>query len=298
MINVFNIEKFATHDGPGIRTTVFLNGCPLHCPWCANPESWSIQATFMYDERKCVKCQKCVSICPKQAISFKEKIFYDQEKCIQCGQCAKVCLNDAIKFAGQQMTIEEIVSEVMKDKDYFDESQGGVTISGGEPFLQFDKFLKLTKELKKKGLHIAVETTGNYSQESLIKALPYIDLFLFDIKHLDKNKLLNITGGNFDIIMNNLQYLADHCPERVIIRVPVIPYFNFEKDILQKIIALASELGISEVDLLPYHTLGKNKWDQMFKNYALKDYKMLDEQDLKDYIDYGNSQGVKVKIGG
>ena len=186
----------------------------------------------MYDERKCVKCQECVSACPKQAISFKEKNFYNQEKCIRCGQCAKVCLNDAIKFAGQQMTIEEIVSEVMKDKDYFDESQGGVTISGGEPFLQFDGFLKLIKELKKKDLHIAVETTGYCNQENLIKALPYIDLFLFDIKHLDKDKLLNITGGNFDIIMNNLQYLSDNCPEKIIIRVPVIPHFNFEKDIL------------------------------------------------------------------
>lgn len=298
MINVFNIEKFATHDGPGIRTTVFLKGCPLHCPWCANPESWTLQPTFMYDERKCAKCQRCVAICPNQAISFDGKLHHDAKKCVHCGMCQKKCLNNAINFAGKKMQVEEIVKEVLKDKDYFDESHGGVTISGGEPFLQFEDFLELIKELKKHELHVAVETTGNYRNDLLVKAMPYIDLFLMDIKHVDKEKLFEITGGNLDIIMNNIQYLAKNCPEKIIIRTPVIPHFNFDDNILKEIIDTVSRLGINEVDLLPYHTLGKNKWNQIQKEYSLENEKMLDKEDLKEYINYGSIKNIKVKIGG
>ncbi len=125
MINVFNIEKFATHDGPGIRTTIFLKGCYLHCPWCANPESWDIQPTFLYDERKCIYCYQCMNTCPQQAISFQPRMIHDYSKCIRCRKCEDICLNGAIQIAGHTMTIDEIVDEVMKDKDYYDESMGG-----------------------------------------------------------------------------------------------------------------------------------------------------------------------------
>lgn len=296
MINVFNIEKFATHDGPDIRTTIFLKGCPLHCPWCANPESWSIQPVLMYDARKCQHCLRCVNNCPMHALSLENGFSYLKDKCIHCHQCEQTCLSEAISFAGKEMEIEEIVKEVLKDKDYFENSQGGVTISGGEPFLQFENFLKLIKQLKKEGLHVAVETTGNYVQDYLKKALPYIDLFLFDIKHINEKKLKEITGGNLKVIMNNFKYLLSKAPEKVVMRVPVIPGFN--DDVIYDIIDLASFLNVQEINLLPYHSLGKNKWEQLQKEYFNNDLKMMNKEELEKYQHYVENQPIKLKIGG
>lgn len=295
MINVFNIEKFATHDGPGIRTTIFLKGCSLHCPWCANPESWSIQPTFMYDQRKCVGCLKCVQVCTKKALSFHDGVFYRKEKCMKCRKCEMVCLNDAISFAGREISIEDIIKEVLKDRDYFNNSQGGVTISGGEPFFQYEKLIKLLKKLKEENLHIALETTGNYSLDKLKGALPYIDLFLFDIKHLNKDKLEEVVGGDYFKIINNFEYLAKNYPTKLVMRVPVIPSFN--QDIIFEIIDYALENQVLEVDLLPYHTLGKNKWNQMFKEYQIKE-KMIEKKELYPYVQYGKEKNILVKIGG
>ncbi len=298
MIKVFNIEKFATHDGPGIRTAIFLKGCSLHCPWCANPESWSLKPTMMYDKRKCVKCKKCFLICPNKAINFDNEFIYDASQCIHCEKCVQSCFHQAIKFAGKDMLIDDIVAEVLKDRDYYDNSGGGVTISGGEPFFQFQSILKLVKKLKKNNISTAVETTGNYKLDYLKETLPYIDLFLFDIKHIDHQKLSDITGGNSDLIFSNLEYLAHNCPDKVIVRVPVIPYFNYSKETLESIIDYASQLGIKEVNLLPYHSLGKNKWEQMHKDYQFKELKMMEKNVLEEYINYGIKHDIYVKIGG
>ncbi|WP_288522639.1 glycyl-radical enzyme activating protein [uncultured Holdemanella sp.] len=294
MIRVSNIEKFATHDGPGIRTTVFLKGCPLHCPWCANPETWNMEPVLMHDERKCVECKTCMHVCSQHAISFPFK--WDMEKCIYCKKCEDACLQDAISFAGKDMEIDDVLKEILKDKDYFDQSNGGVTISGGEPFMQFDAFLELIKQCKEKGLHVAVETTGNYSLDKLKQALPYIDLFLMDLKHLDAQKLKDVTGGNLNLILNNFTYLAKNCPKKVIVRMPVIQRFN--DDICEDVIKFCANLKLSEVNLLPFHTMGKSKWNQLNKEFVYDQDKMMDRNDLTPYIDIGKQLGVYVKIGG
>ena len=294
MIRVSNIEKFATHDGPGIRTTVFLKGCPLHCPWCANPETWSMEPVLMHDERKCIACKTCMHVCRQQAISFPFQ--WDMTKCMYCKKCEEYCLQDAISFAGKDMEIEDVVYEVLKDKDYYEQSNGGVTISGGEPFMQFDAFLELIKQCKANGLHVAVETTGNYSLDALKEALPYVDLFLMDLKHLDAQKLKEVTGGNLDLILNNFTYLAKNCSEKVIVRMPVIPRFN--DDICEDVIKFCASLKLSEVNLLSFHTMGKNKWNQLNKEFLYDQDKMMNRNDLTPYIDIGKQLGVYVKIGG
>lgn len=294
MIRISNIEKFATHDGSGIRTTVFLKGCPLHCPWCANPETWSMEPVLMHDERKCIACKTCMHVCRQQAISFPFQ--WDMTKCMYCKKCEEYCLQDAISFAGKDMEIEDVVYEVLKDKDYYEQSNGGVTISGGEPFMQFDAFLELIKQCKANGLHVAVETTGNYSLDALKEALPYVDLFLMDLKHLDAQKLKEVTGGNLDLILNNFTYLAKNCSEKVIVRMPVIPRFN--DDICEDVIKFCASLKLSEVNLLSFHTMGKNKWNQLNKEFLYDQDKMMNRNDLTPYIDIGKQLGVYVKIGG
>lgn len=294
MIRISNIEKFATHDGPGIRTTVFLKGCFLHCPWCANPETWKSEPVLMHDAKKCVECKTCMHVCERGAISFPFQ--WDMDKCIYCKKCENYCLQDAISFAGKDMEINEVIKEVLKDKDYFDQSNGGITISGGEPFMQLDAFLELIKQCKNNRLHVAVETTGNYCLDTLKEALPYIDLFLMDLKHLDAQKLKDITGGNLDLILNNFKYLAQHCPNKVIVRMPVIPRFN--DDICEDVIRFCANLKLSEVNFLPFHTMGKSKWNQLNKEFMYDKDKMMDRNDLTPYIDVGKQLGVYVKIGG
>lgn len=298
MINVTNIERFATHDGPGIRTVVFLKGCPLFCPWCANPETQSIKPVLMHDTRKCGLCHMCEKVCPSKAISFKNGTFtFNESKCIRCFKCEKECLNDAIEFHGKAMELNEIMEVVMKDKAYYDNSNGGITISGGEPFVQFNGLMQILKEAKFKGLHTAIETTGNYALEKLKESLPYIDLFLYDFKHLNDETLNEVAGGNGSIIKANLEYLLKHAPEKVIVRMPMIPSFNFEyNNIIQSLDYLKS-LGALEVNLLPYHSLGKVKYEKMGRTYELP-VKMMENKELDEYQNYALSIGLKSKIGG
>lgn len=299
MLRIMEIERFALHDGPGIRTVVFLQGCPLHCPWCANPESQSIKKQLMYIESKCVKCKTCLVNCPKKSIDFiDDRMVFNRKTCGECELCGEVCPNHAIHFAGINKSIDEIIFEVMKDKEYYDDSNGGLTISGGEPFLHYEEYLKLLKEGKKQGLNIAVETTGNADIEKISEAEPYIDLFLFDIKHINNKKLNEVTGGNLDKILKNLEYISSINPDKIIIRVPIIPTFNYDDKTINEIIDLACKYKIKEVHLLPFHNLGKNKYDQIDRKYEFANMKMLDKNELKKYLDIGNRKGVKIKIGG
>lgn len=293
MINVFNIERFATHDGEGIRTVIFLKGCPLHCPWCANPESWGIEPVLSYDKKKCAGCRKCAQLCKSGAISFQNNQFtYNKELNDLCEESVDYCPTGALEIIGKPMTNQEIIDIVMQDIDYYQNSQGGVTISGGEPLFQFEAALSLIKDLKAQNLNIAIETTGQYELEKLIQVEPYIDTFLFDIKHLESAQLKKI-GGSLDTIMNNFYYLTEKCPAKVVMRVPVIPGFNYTDEYLKTVLTLAKEQQVREIDLLPYHTLGKNKWDRIMKKYY-SDMKMLNKAELEPYKQLGQKMGLKV----
>lgn len=294
-----NIERFAIHDGDGIRTTVFLLGCPLHCPWCCNPESQLPHPQLLWNEKKCLHCGTCVTICPNGAVGFESGIpVFDRKKCKECHTCEKNCPGDAIHFSGKWMSSDEIMQIILKDKDYYDNSHGGVTFSGGEAFLQFKGLMALLQSSRDQHLNTAVETAGNIPTEQILAAEPYVDTFLFDMKHIDPEKFHRVTGGNLDLICANLQKLASVRADKIRLRVPVIPEFNFDSDTILGIMKFAEKNGIRRVDLLPYHSLGKNKYAQLSRNYPMGETAMLKKEDLQLYMKAGKSLNLDVTIGG
>lgn len=300
MIRVTNIERFATHDGPGIRTTVFLKGCPLYCPWCANPETQTSYPELLYNESKCIVCRSCEKSCGTKAITFDDNgtFHYNRNLCTDCLACEKNCMQDAIEFYGKDMELDIIMEEVMKDKDYYDNSDGGgITVSGGEPFVQLEGLIAILRASKERGLNTAVETTGNYSLKALQAAEPYIDHFLYDFKHLDDEVLKRITGGNGKQIKENLIYLVKMCPDKLTVRMPIIPGFNFDSALIKKTLGYLQQLGVKNVNLLPYHTLGKAKYEKLGRVYQMTD-KMLHEEDLEEYHQYALKIGLESRIGG
>lgn len=296
-LSVIEIERFAVHDGPGIRTTVFLQGCPLHCWWCSNPESQACKAQLLYDKRKCIGCGRCYNSCNYGAIEMIDKrpVFY-REKCVGCRACEKACLTGAINFSSKEMTPQEVVDIVIRDKHYYEITGGGLTVSGGEAFVQFDGFLRLIKLAKDKGLHVAVETCGQYKLSLMQQALPYIDLFLFDLKHIDRNKLYTYTGGNLDTILENISYIAANAPEKLQLRVPIIPDFNNDYDTMRVLFDKIIEIGLNEVQLLPYHILGIGKYSQLDKEYEMDCRKSLLKEELNEFVEMGKSKGIIVRV--
>lgn len=280
-LSIIEIERFAIKDGTGIRTVVFMQGCPLYCPWCANPETQIIGKKLMYNPIKCIGCLCCMKACDEKSISFfNGQLTIDRRTCTLCGKCEEVCVQEAIKLIGEEKTVKEILEVVLKDEAYYKESGGGVTISGGEPFVQFEGLMALLKESKEVGLHTAIETTGQTSLDKIMMAEPFIDEILFDLKHSDYGILQEVIGGNLKLILKNLKYLLQRAKEKVIIRIPIIPGFNTERIYVEEMSNLLEELQVKEVHLLPFHNLGKGKYVQLGKQYTMKKQETLVKKDL------------------
>ena len=215
---VFDIQKFSIHDGPGIRTNVFLKGCPLSCLWCHNPESARFQPELFYRDDKCVGCGACVGACPADchAVTAEGHLF-DRAACVACGACAEVCPTGALEMCGREMTVDEVMAEVLRDRPFYETSGGGMTVSGGEPFARFPFLLELLKAAKEAGLDTAVETSGFTAPAQIAEAAPYIDTFLYDYKETDPEKHRAFTGVDNAPILENLA-LLDTLGARVILR--------------------------------------------------------------------------------
>ena len=280
---IFNIQKFSIHDGPGIRTTIFLKGCPLRCKWCANPESQSANVQILWDQKKCVHCLQCVKSCMHQAISCREgEIHIDEALCQGCLNCVSTCLQSALSNEGETKEIEEIVRIALQDKDFYEESGGGITISGGEGMSQPDFLKELVKELKKHNLHLAIETTGYIPKETFHELAPLFDLLLFDVKHYDTNRHFEGTVVHNEQIINNLKW-AFHQGLEILPRIPVIPSFNDSIQDAAGLASLLTEIGLKKVQLLPFHQFGERKYEMMHKEYAYKNVKALQKEDLTEY---------------
>lgn len=296
-LNVFNIEKFAIHDGSGIRTAVFFQGCPMRCPWCANPESQSVGTHIMHTARFCVGCGRCAKACPQKAVTISSgKAEIDRKICDSCGKCAEVCLNNAIKISGKKMSCNEIFDVVVRDKDYYSESGGGVTLSGGEALMNIDPILPLLEIFRKYKISVAVETCGCVLAENIERAIEYIDEFLFDLKSLDAAKLKKVTGGDLKTILDSFNAVCEKCPEKVTVRVPVIPEFNYDE--ITDIIEFAARNGIKRLHLLPYHTLGITKYEQLGIEYPYPVTAALEPVAVEQFKEYGEKIGLSIKIGG
>lgn len=261
--NIFNIQRFSINDGPGIRTTVFLKGCPLSCAWCHNPESNSPLPDIFYDPVKCAGCGKCEKICKNAQHVFDsgEHIFL-RSSCTLCMDCVSACPAGAFEICGKEITPEDILSEVLRDKEFYEESGGGVTLSGGEPLMQYDFAAEILKKSKEYGIHTAVETSG-YCKKDLSEIRKFVDLWLYDIKLFPENKHIEYTGVSNKIILDNL-YFLDNAGAKIILRCPIIPDINLNKDHFNEIAKLAESLkNIEAVHFEPYHPLGTSKAEKL-----------------------------------
>lgn len=288
---LMEIEKFALKDGPGIRSTIFFQGCPMRCLWCSNPESWTLGKKLYHYKNKCVKCGSCVRACVKQLITVNEQFNCQRDLCDGCGDCVIACPKQALKLIGKQYSVEQIVNEVEKDEAYYQISGGGITISGGEPFSQFTGFSSLLTALKAKEYYVIVETTLQTKTENVLACVDSIDLFYVDIKHYLANKLWEVCRGDLPLILSNLSAVK----EKTVVRIPVIPNFNHDTASMKGIFQLIKGYGIKEVQLLPYHSLGKAKYQQLQIPYPL-DVGDLKDKDLLIWLDLASDYGLSASI--
>lgn len=276
-LTVFDIQRFALHDGPGIRTTVFLKGCPLNCLWCHNPESKRPEPQLGFLEKNCVGCGRCVEACPQKVHRLENGVHrLDRERCRACGRCVGVCPNHALKLYGRSMTPEQILAPVLRDRDFYRTSGGGLTVSGGEPMMQFEGLLELLKAAGAEGLSVCLDTSGQASTALYEKIAPYVDLFLFDYKLTGEALHRQYTGVGQELILRNLDWLCTH-GSRVFLRCPMIPGVNLFPEHYQAIAELSRRYdAIEKVNLMPYHDMAKGKAAQIGEAYALSGVKTMD----------------------
>ncbi len=286
MGKIFNIQKFSINDGPGIRTTVFLKGCPLDCIWCHNPESKSRNPQILYNESKCIGCKACEAVCPEKCHGFSDNThLFNREKCISCGKCADVCASNALELCGYEISADEVISKVMQDKTFYDNSGGGMTLSGGEPMAQFEFALELMIKAKEQGLHTCMETCGAASEDKYKKIAEFTDIFLYDYKITNSDEHKKYTGISNELILSNLKML-DILGKSVILRCPIIPGINDNDAHLSAIAKLANELSnISEINVEPYHPLGKGKSEELGVDYLLEELTFPEEGEVLNWIE-------------
>jgi pyruvate formate lyase activating enzyme len=298
---IFDIRRYTVHDGPGIRTTVFFKGCPLKCLWCQNPESIDIKPEIIFYEQKCIQCGRCQMTCPIPGRGF--QIF--KASCLRCGRCSDVCMTGARKLAGHCFSPDELYSTIIKDALFYKNSGGGVTLSGGEPLLQADFICDFAALCKRENIHIAIDTCGYAPWGNYKKILPYVDLFLYDVKVTDPSLHMQYTGKDNHLILDNLIRLAN-AKKDIIVRVPLIPSYT---DTIGNICGIAKFIvenlngRIQKVELLPYNILAGSKYSQSsiytdggYGDYQLEGVPPQEKQYLEQLVEVFQNAGIPVSL--
>ena len=294
---IINIQKYSVHDGPGIRTTIFFKGCPLNCLWCHNPESQSYLPQIMFFKERCTGCGICVENCPSKALIMERKIpKIISEKCLSCGQCEDSCPYNARQISGNIFTESELMKEIKKDELFYEQSGGGVTFSGGEPLSQLEFLSSMLSLCNNAGIHTCLDTCGFSSWENLKKISDKVDLFLYDLKFMDEERHKKYTGVSNKAILENLKNLSDS-GKRIFIRMPLISGINDGDDII-KSAEFLSALNIEQVNLLPYHKMGIEKYERVGVSPQITGMVQPSDQKMSEIQNIFKNYGVKTKIGG
>lgn len=296
----FDIKRYAINDGPGIRITIFLKGCPLSCAWCHNPESMLPTVQKLYTASKCIGCQSCVEVCPNEACQLTPNgIVTDTDLCQLCGACAEVCPTKAIEMTGQRRTTEELLNIIEQERPFFEQSGGGVTFSGGEPLYYPDFLIEMLDACGSRGFHRAVDTTGLTKKETLLKVAERTDLFLYDIKHMDSAKHKHYCGAGNERILENLTALADSGAD-ICIRIPFIGGVNADDANIEATAVFVAGLGgkKKEVNILPYHKTAVKKYERLGRDYDSAGMYEPSTQRQQAAIRLFGKHGIKATIGG
>ena len=298
---VINIQKFSVHDGDGIRTTIFFKGCHLNCLWCHNPESQNFASQAMIQSEKCTGCGACENVCEKHAVHIEERVqVTDRSVCDACGKCIDYCVNNAREIVGKEYRIQELVREVEKDYMFYEESFGGVTLSGGEVMAQdMDYIEELLKKLKRKGYHITIDTCGYAPQKNFERLLKYVDTFLYDLKLMDSKRHKTYMGQGNELILSNLEYLNQQ-GANIYIRIPVIGGVNDTEEDMKAIIEyLKDGFSIAQVNLLPYHNIASSKYERLQLEYKGQDFTVPTKERMEQFQKMFQKNGFQnTKIGG
>ena len=290
---IFDIKKFALHDGPGIRTTVFLKGCPLRCLWCHNPESQEPQPEISFQPRQCIGCGWCFAACPHHCHAATDKVphAYCRNDCTRCGKCTEQCYAQALEIVGVRRNAPDIIAEILRDKPFYEASGGGLTLSGGEPLFQPEFALELATLAHQAGLHVCLDTCGQAQPETILQFLPVIDIFLFDWKATAPDEHRRLTGFDNRLIRANLQRL-DEAGAALILRCPLVPGLNDTEEHLTGIAQLANSLRhVREITINPFHPLGDSKCERLGRPNPLPDHKTFaPEETIAHWLETVRSQ--------
>jgi pyruvate formate lyase activating enzyme len=290
---IFNIQRFSTEDGPGIRTTVFMKGCTMRCPWCQNPEGLNKEPDLVWYPVRCIAALKCVRACKEGALNLtSDGMIIDREKCRRCNECAEACPSGALELIGKTYTKDELLDEILRDSAFYDKSDGGVTFGGGEPMMQIDFIEKILPKLKDRGIHVAIDTCGAVPWKYFERIIKYVDLFLYDLKLLDKGEFKEI-GGNLGLVLDNAKRISRH-KTPMWVRTPIIPGFTDSEENIKDIseFILKNLATVERYDLLAFNNMCRSKYERLDMDWKLKDSPLIEKEKMEKLKMVAESVGL------